>query len=497
MRKIDKRIVVLAGLVLVLVVGFAVLSQGVQAFSALSSSKGAGQSAQLICVLPARLSSLISVDCSPPPESQGAVVHAHPPAAGGGDGAPSDAAVVSVPTDQASPEPVDQVYEPRPDAPLCPVHDPVSYHDLWNEALDCHYDHTHGNDPADTPFAEQAADWDFDFAWQTFSTYGGDPWAVPNADSVFENEAKHEGYYYLYDEAAGGCENVISEEYPEANCVRRVLYQLHSIGTHAEMTTRFHSFRMIAEVCTADGSRCGTIETGGIHDYGTLHCTYKKGHCELPFDPPGPLPVEISMNQPPYRAFQSLADSVDFPPERDLRDGIVSQYWNSQSNPVSYPYYPHEPNFIVGTAWSFIDAAQLLYKSDPTHSYSVCGEGLGISDDECEFNHSSPALFAISLSVPAELILQAEGGAINYDGFTDRYGHLVEGCKTPGLDCVPLRLVDYPAGELALLTRQVSDENFGARIGEFDIYFDANGKVCPVSSPMAEGCETSGWIVPP
>jgi hypothetical protein len=83
---------------------------------------------------------------------------------------------------------------PHPLAELCEAHDPLVYHILWDENQGCHYDHTHGHEPDETMFAAQASGWRFDFPWQTFSTDGGDPYALPQEDSVFENDRKHNGF---------------------------------------------------------------------------------------------------------------------------------------------------------------------------------------------------------------------------------------------------------------------------------------------------------------
>ncbi|MDX1436829.1 MAG: hypothetical protein R3335_08465, partial [Anaerolineales bacterium] len=410
---------------------------------------------------------------------------------------PLEPTAQATPAESVAATPAYLVDDPHPDAPLCSSHDNLTFHGLWDEENGCHFDHTHGIDPAETPFAGQAADWRFDFPWQTFSTYGGNAWAVPTDGSVFENDGKHKGFFYLYDEAEGGCElfNVTPDQEP--NCVTRVLYQLHSVGTQGAMVTRFHSFRMIAEVCTQDGRQCGTIETGGIHDYGTLHCPYKKGHCPLENDPEGPLPDQIKFSQPPYRAFHTTVDNQNYPPGRDIRDGSIRQFWNSLVNRIDYPYYPHEPSYIVGTAWGFFDSTELLYQSDPSRSYSVCLELLGEPYEQCEFNHSSAALFTVRFTIPRELSRLAEDGVINYSGFTDRYGHPVAGCLESSLDCIPLELVNFPEGGLALLNRPVVDDNRSGIAGEFDIYFDAEGRLCDLAPDRPDDCRTSGWIIPP
>src|SRR5690606_24935309 len=89
------------------------------------------------------------------------------------------------------------------------------------------------------------------------------PWQTPN-----ENSMKHEGYVWLYTQAAGGCEQLGSEQRGQLNCVTDVLVQVHSIGTPMAVATRVHSFVLFARVCDPAGHPCGIVQTGGHHDYG-------------------------------------------------------------------------------------------------------------------------------------------------------------------------------------------------------------------------------------
>jgi hypothetical protein len=86
---------------------------------------------------------------------------------------------------------------------------------------------------------------------------------------------------------------------------------------------------------------------------------------------------------------------------------------------------------------------------------------------------------------------------INYRGFTDRFGHLADGCQESSLDCIPLELVNFPAGRLALLNRAVSNDNRTGIADEFDIYFGSDGQVCDSDAGSPASCQTSGRILPP
>lgn len=289
------------------------------------------------------------------------------------------------------------------------------------------------------------------------------PWLTPN-----ENLMKHEGYVWLYTQAAGGCEQLGSEQRGQLNCVTDVLVQVHSIGTPMAVATRVHSFVLFARVCDPAGQPCGIVQTGGHHDYGILHCPYKEAHCPLESDPEGLPPFEMLKHQPPYRTNHI-----------EPRNNGIVQFWNSlrpnsiimncDEGDTGVCLFPHEPNHLAGLAWSSHDAWGVVQREDVAGSPLVCPAG------DCDFNHSRFQIFTVRLyELPAG----------PFTGWTNRWGHIVEGCTTAGTDCVPLVLAgEVPAGD-ALLNRRVrhSDER-EAPILDFDVY-DENG-------------EPLGWLRPP
>ncbi|MBZ0303776.1 MAG: hypothetical protein K8J31_28810, partial [Anaerolineae bacterium] len=84
-------------------------------------------------------------------------------------------------------------------------HDPTKWHSLVNLEAKCHYDHQHGDDPSyvNDIFGEpggwfQSPGQSISFPWQTF------PAQTPTESNAgylgtgkMENEAKHEGYYWV------------------------------------------------------------------------------------------------------------------------------------------------------------------------------------------------------------------------------------------------------------------------------------------------------------
>lgn len=354
-----------------------------------------------------------------------------------------------------------------PNASPCASHDSTAYHGLWNSQLDCYYDHTHGVNPNNTIFANYAGNWGVSYPWQT-----------PN-----ENEIKHKGYLNLYTEAQDGCEQFSG--FPGANddknCVTHVLYQVHSIGTTMAMRTRFHSYRYVARICDKDNpSICGIISGGGWADYGTLHCPYKQAHCALDTDPinpnGGPLPDDVAFSQPPYRAV-AIPSTVS----RQIDLGRLSQFWNNQQIALNNQYYPDAPNEMISSAWSFSDGWGWIDPDNMLADQFVCMDG------SCHFNHSRAHMWTFVVKLPSEL----GSGILNYDGYTNRHGHIVSNCTQAGVDCVPLHIDGVPAGT-AILNRAVRQNSVA--LGdpyEFDICFNSNNEVV-----SCEVGETSGWIKP-
>lgn len=371
---------------------------------------------------------------------------------------------------------IDQKYsgiQPYKGAPECTDHSDILYHGLWNEGKGCHYDHTHGTDPSTTIFADIYKSWNQQVSY---------PWQTSN-----ENMMKHKGYINLYTEAKDGCEktknaNPSTNPYENYNCITHALYIVHSMGTVLEMNSRYHSFRAIFRVCnTNNPSECGFVQTGGWSDYGTLHCPYKKEHCPLIVDPAplasdnGKLPDLVAINQPPYRAMDSLT-SV----QRALKSGILGQFWNSLGpNQIVNEYYPNKYNVIFGSAWGSPDGWSSVDKVNPTVEHFVCMDG------SCKYNHSAFQIFTLRLS-------KLPKGP--FSSFTDRQGNISSSCTSESPTCIPFIVSSgVPSGN-AILNRVVRIGNADfAPIYDYDVCFNADGSV---GSCLDSKTTTSGWIKP-
>ncbi len=360
--------------------------------------------------------------------------------------------------------------KPYPGAPACTDHDDTAFHTLWNKEKGCHYDHTHGYDPDKTIFKDIVASWDqeISYAWQT-----------PN-----ENLYKHKGYVYLYTEAKDGCE--LGRYKNAEGCIRKLLYQIHSIGTNMELTMRFHSFRFVAEVCNLDQSECGIVQGGGQTDFGVTHCPYKNAHCATKLDPTplpednGVLPAKVTIQQPPYKANGVLSNEA-----RLRRAGRNTQFWNGFApNPIVAAYYPNHPNQLFSPAWAALDGWTLLDPADAEsgmyHEHFLCADG------SCKFNHSEYRMYSFRIVIPA--------GPDRAVKFTTVQGAPDKNCSAASSTCAAFSASNGVPASIGtyFLDRKVNPAN--APELEFDICFNKD-------SGEPEGCNsnssvTSGWTLP-
>jgi hypothetical protein len=154
-------------------------------------------------------------------------------------------------------------------------HDPTKWHTLVNVEARCHYDHHHGDDPyyVSDIFGQPGA-WfsspgqSISYPWQTFPAQtASESNAAYLGTGQMENEAKHEGYYWI-----------VRRDQPcnSANgqfCVKDFRVQFHGMMLGAgDVAARWHSMSAEVRVCrnVNDLSTCGIIRTGGWMDHGRL-----------------------------------------------------------------------------------------------------------------------------------------------------------------------------------------------------------------------------------
>ncbi len=345
---------------------------------------------------------------------------------------------------------------PFPGAPLCPTHNDIKWHGLWDPERGCHYDHTHNDDPAlaDSIFGPAGAAWGQNISY---------PWMTANENSGMG----HGGYkYYVNINPKPAC-SFEGYEYlgvNSLNCVSAFRIQYHDAGGNAHMTKRFHSYYM--EVQIKRGNTVGYIKTGGWADFGCLHSSYKKSFLPLP----GIDPVQANgqtqcgpggqgLDPDPYRAFGDTWAEV-----QGQTSGDNWSIWTSHNrygyNRLGFFFFRTMDN------WGSIDPAS------PYTEHFLCADG------SCKYNNSEHHVFNVFMMIPSSLDTDRDG-IVNYKGYTDRQGNIVQGCTAPGFDCVPLEIVNAPVGN-AIWSRNLSGiRTDGDPPHESDIYF--NGK-------------PSGWI---
>src|SRR5690606_38471775 len=198
-------------------------------------------------------------------------------------------------------------------------HDPTKWHTLVNVEAKCHYDHHHGDDPnyVNDIFGEPGA-WfqspgqSISYPWQTFpAKTATESNAAYLGTGAMENEAKHEGYYW-----------VVRRDQPcnsrdRQFCVKDFRVQFHGIMHAHGASVRWHSISAEVRACrnVNDVSTCGIVRTGGWMDHGRLHvidAAAVGNRAVCAFDAPAnlfhhiPLPVDSQ-----YFPFQTNSNPLD------------------------------------------------------------------------------------------------------------------------------------------------------------------------------------------
>lgn len=302
---------------------------------------------------------------------------------------------------------------PYASAPPCPDHDPTVWHSLWDSQRGCYYTHEHKHDPNDlNHLFGKPGEWfgggEISYPWQTFSGANAD-YPQIQADSVLENEAKHNGYGWI-----------VRQDIPPHSdiWIKDFRLQYHAISAPPGTLTRFHSFSLEANICQQADMHCGLIRTGGWIDFGNL---------EIRGTGAFPLTGE--------------ADAVDddgrrrihfFYTDPEIRTGDADAgfFWYGRVRPASPPFRgPLEPFSIAlatADAWANVDAND------------VNAPNLFCPDFQCEKNGSTIQAHVVQFGIPEA----------NLNIFTDRYGLPARDCQTIGLDCIPLIIEEAPIGRV-------------------------------------------------
>lgn len=372
--------------------------------------------------------------------------------------------------------------DPHLDAPLCTdLHDNSLFHTLWDGARDCHYDHEHGQ--MDFNAAAEFFGVDLQqFTGQEISY----PWQTIGPTGCLENDCKHEGYKWTF-QTSNEDPCVAGEIGP--NGTDGFAVEFHARGNGHEHLTRVHSSFIAVTVCNPQGQR-GVLVTGGWQDYGQRVSSYQSEDILALSGQPDPA----------YRGLLSPYLSLDcYDDTGNQADDCGTKFIHSGATWVSRPQ-----------AREMIDCchkvAQLLFRSRDPHQW-VNGSSRFLLDAQtfrwvcgvetynpvgCRGNNTTVRIHQVFGDVPEawDSLDGAVDGLVTWQGYTDRWGNVVEGCEQAGLDCVPIYLQNVPVGGFSSTFDNEVPASSPEALPERDIYFCS-------SLPCTEGdfgAVSSGWI---
>lgn len=378
--------------------------------------------------------------------------------------------------------------EPYPSAPLCAMHDPITYHGLWNEVDGCHHNHTHNYNGLAPEVQAIFGDYtaytgqQVSYPWQTFA--GAAPGlAQPPTNPVWENDAKHAGYkfdFYDFPPAQYGCPVAQTNT---ASVPNAWLIERHSLGHKGDFMARVHSAWAMIRFCIPNQpGQVAYLYTGGWQDFGQRISPYQ-GHIY-------PIPGSPSPTYPSPRAPYIAHSCIN---HADCRgDNESNTSWISFAQMIP----GHKLlgfGFRSNDSQQKIDASGGFNTADPTFVY-LCNDGNGnFVPTGCRFNHSTGHTYQVTGNIPAsyDLLDGVDDDRVNYTGYTDRWGNVVTGCTANALDCVPVKMLNLPVGKYHVNVAQYGLTGIHEDLPEYDWCRSATGETVDCDS---EGAIASGWI---
>ena len=295
--------------------------------------------------------------------------------------------------------------------PICASHDPTKWHGLVERNPDgsvaCTYTHEHKDNPhaLDGVLGPLPLPADISYPWMTTSSLGT------------ENDAKHRVYAWQtvqVDKCTPSFETL------GFDAIRLEAHQDGNSGA----TTRYHSYWVQGRTCDPnDPSYHGTISIGGHLDFGYLYID-----C-----------IDVPLQRVPVPADSSGPYIDGISPNRRLHGGVgcgtqqrydVTWYGKAtgvgpNSGPGPLPVY-----VTVGMHsedWGPIDP------NNPGRLVLYGGTENGSWQEPVH-------LLDIYVGYWLDDLDGVHDGYVTYDGYTDRYANIVQGCSaaTVGPDCVPV-----------------------------------------------------------
>jgi hypothetical protein len=295
-------------------------------------------------------------------------------------------------------------------------HDPTKWHALVDPSTGCHYDHEHKHNPNDVADIFGPAG-----AW-----FGGTsisyPWQTPD-----ENQTKHEAYSWIVRRniPANGRDIWISAFRWQVHATSAP-FTGHDGTLHGGYLARFHSYSLEAQVCNSAG-QCGIIRTGGWIDFGHLEIDGIDDCVNLPTDP---SQQETCANLGRRR--------IHFFDPNPNSENHSTFFWYGRAGLLNGALPALHP---VQVAVATSDSSVNVVPGDLYTLHFFCPNW------DCELNNSTMQAHVVGFAVPPSTDSNGDGLG-DFNGYTDRYGVVVNGCTAPALDCVPLIIESAPTGQV-------------------------------------------------
>lgn len=388
---------------------------------------------------------------------------------------------------------------PYPEAPLCPdsaeAHDNSRFHTLWDGVRGCHYDHEHGQFPF---LPEVAAAFP---AFDLRTLLGGVEIGHTNPSSEMENSHKHGGFKWdVTLTHASGCAG--REMTPTG--VDALVVQYHAFGNYAvEFESRIHSAVALMRQCqTANPADYGYIFINQHQDFGQRVAPYQGAALTYPDTP---MPAYDPVREPYFSVdcFGGAAPCDKYPTLSFVveRQASADSTWISEPTNLSGSGSP-----LFALLFRVRDTYQVLDATDTSYPFTfawLCSTDGGATYSPvagCGYNNSTTRVHEVMGDIPLEWDNLAgfdsdpRPGRVTAEGFVSRFGVLSQECTSPGPDCHPLKLVQAFTGRYGSSFTLVSGAaTFGPdNLPERDISF-CDGQVCAEND---SGATPSGWIGP-
>lgn len=411
----------------------------------------------------------------------------------------------------------DDVTVPFPSAPDCEHPSNDTWHDLFDEAQGCHYDHEHGQDPF-TPAVAAA----FAPLGDLRSLLGGVGVGHTNPSSPAENVAKHGGFKW---QVTLSIPNVCNESFEGGTiATKKAVIQFHAFGRQdVEHEARQHSTAAMFEFCKVGGdpNDVGYMYVVQLQEYGQRVTPYQG----MTLTYPNSFVPQYISPRGPYFTNECEGQSTTFV---DV-DGAIRQVecrapgdklnnnnsiWTSKPTQSSGPRERPATSSLFRLLFRGRDMYQRMDINDLVHPFTwnfVCG-GATFNPAGCRYNSSTFTVNEVMGDIPAawdgaSFDTDPRAGRVSANIFVTQFGLLrlscteaypavytmtVDGMVVTDPGCYPLKLVNAFVGRYSSELQEFKVSNpTPENTPERDICFTSAGALAVCDTP---GAVPSGWI---